>query len=192
MVQFPWTRLCAPVAQGKEQLPSKQRVGGSNPSGRARPYVARFCDASSLSETAEKANAHPLADGAEAFLLTKRVGGCTEATLRIYQWWLRRLQAEVSEVTPLALRAFFVGLHHRSASTSTRRTEPSRRSSGAWRPGCSLKRRCVGSRCARQKRCRRSLRRMNCEACLPSARRRWSAYAIGHYSSCSPIAPARE
>ena len=59
MVQFPWfypqgvpllsrrgvrarssgrrnlRRVRAPVAQGRERLPSKQRVGGSNPSGRA-------------------------------------------------------------------------------------------------------------------------------------------------------------
>ncbi|HLW49248.1 MAG TPA: tyrosine-type recombinase/integrase [bacterium] len=55
-------------------------------------------------------------DAAEAFLLTKRVGGCTAATMRIYGWWLGRLQADTSEVTPLSLRTFFVGLQHRSAS----------------------------------------------------------------------------
>jgi hypothetical protein len=86
--------FAAPVAQGREQLPSKQRVGGSNPSGRARPYVARLCDDSPIVETAKKANAHPLAEAAEAFLLTKRIAGCTAATLHIYGWWLQRLQAE--------------------------------------------------------------------------------------------------
>jgi len=81
-----------------------------------QPYVPRASDDSAGSEPAEKANAHPLADAAEAFLLTKRVAGCTAATLRIYGWWLGRLQAETAEVTPLALRTFFVGLQHRSAS----------------------------------------------------------------------------
>ena len=37
-------------------------------------------------------------------------------TLQIYGWWLRRLQTEVPAVTPLAMRTFFVGLQHRSAS----------------------------------------------------------------------------
>jgi integrase len=48
--------------------------------------------------------------------LTKRVAGCTAATLRIYGWWLRRLKAEVPDVTPLGLRTFFAGLQHRSTS----------------------------------------------------------------------------
>src|SRR5205807_7752056 len=41
-----WSGFCAPVAQGIAQLPSKQRVGGSNPSGRAKPYVAMVCEGS--------------------------------------------------------------------------------------------------------------------------------------------------
>jgi integrase len=36
--------------------------------------------------------------------------------MRINGWWLGPFTAEVPEVTPLALRTFFVGLQHRSAS----------------------------------------------------------------------------
>jgi integrase/recombinase XerD len=65
---------------------------------------------------AEKAGAHPLQEAAEAFLLTKRVAGCTQATLGIYTWWLRRLLAEIPNVTPLTVRHFFAGLQNRSPS----------------------------------------------------------------------------
>ena len=99
-----------------EHLLCKQGVAGSNPVVSTSPYIPRVSDDSAGSECAEKAKAHPLADAAEAFLLTKRVAGCTAATLGIYGWWLGRLQAQTSEVTPLALRTLFVGLQHRSAS----------------------------------------------------------------------------
>ncbi len=99
-----------------EHLLCKQGVAGSNPAVSTSPCVASVCDGSPPPESGEKANAHPLADAAEAFLLTKRIAGCTDATLQIYGWWLRPLQAEVSTVTPLAMRTFFVGLQHRSAS----------------------------------------------------------------------------
>ncbi|MDR7543526.1 MAG: tyrosine-type recombinase/integrase [Armatimonadota bacterium] len=69
-----------------------------------------------LAKPAEKAGAHPLADAVEAFLLTKRVAGCTQATLQVYDWWLRRLTAEVPEVTALSVRRFLAGLQQRSAS----------------------------------------------------------------------------
>jgi hypothetical protein len=49
-------------------------------------------------------------------LLSKRVAGCTEATLGIYAWWLRWLIGEIPEVTSLAVRRFFAGLQHRSPS----------------------------------------------------------------------------
>ena len=87
-----------------ERIPSKQPVGGSNPSGRVKPCVASVADDLPPSESAEKANGHPLADAAEAFLLTKHIAGCTAATLRICRWCLRRLQAEVPIVTPLTPR----------------------------------------------------------------------------------------
>ncbi len=48
--------------------------------------------------------------------MSKRVGGCTAATLSTYRWWLARFAAGVPEVTPLTVRTFFAGLQHRSAS----------------------------------------------------------------------------
>jgi integrase/recombinase XerD len=53
----------------------------------------------------------------EAFLLTKRVAGCTAATLQVYAWWLRRWLTMGEETSPLAIRRFFAGLQDRSAST---------------------------------------------------------------------------
>jgi len=50
------------------------------------------------------------------FLLTKQVAGCTAETLRCYDGWLRRFTAGVPEATALAVRTFFVGLQHLSAS----------------------------------------------------------------------------
>ena len=67
-----------PQREGGELWPSKQRVAGSSPAGRARPYIARLCDDSTLSEPAGKPM-RPLVDAADAFLLTKRVAGCTAA-----------------------------------------------------------------------------------------------------------------
>ena len=51
-------------------------------------------------------------------MLTKRVAGCTEATLRVYAWWLGRLLAEVPILTPLAVRGFFARLQERGLSPS--------------------------------------------------------------------------
>jgi site-specific recombinase XerD len=44
------------------------------------------------------------------------VAGCTAATLQVYTWWLRRLTAEVPEVTALSVRQFLASLVGRSAS----------------------------------------------------------------------------
>ncbi len=38
-----------------------------------------------------------LADLGQAFLLSKQVGGCTEATVRAYRAWVLQLRAEVDE-----------------------------------------------------------------------------------------------
>jgi site-specific recombinase XerD len=46
------------------------------------------------------------------------VGGCTDATLRVYRWWLHRLLADGPEVTPLTVRGFFVRLQERGLSPS--------------------------------------------------------------------------
>ncbi|MDQ7839853.1 MAG: tyrosine-type recombinase/integrase [bacterium] len=98
-------------------MPSKQRAGGSSPSRRANPVRTRLSAFGSFTKSAEEADAHPFCNLVEAFLLTKRVGGCTAKTVQVYSWWLRRLTAEVPEVTALSVRTFFVGLQHRSAST---------------------------------------------------------------------------
>jgi integrase/recombinase XerD len=58
----------------------------------------------------------------DAFLLQKRVSGCTDATLRAYGFWLERLSAEAVKVTCLdavALTRFFSGLRERGVSSST-------------------------------------------------------------------------
>jgi site-specific recombinase XerD len=49
-------------------------------------------------------------------LLTKRVAGCTEATLRAYTLWLHRLLADAPEPTPLTVRGFFARLQERGLS----------------------------------------------------------------------------
>jgi len=100
-----------------EHLLCTQGVRGSNPLVSTSPTITRVSAIGPLSEPAEKADAHPLTAAVEAFLLTKRVGGCTAATLEVYAWWLRRLLAEVPEATPLAIRRFFAGLQHCSTST---------------------------------------------------------------------------
>jgi site-specific recombinase XerD len=46
------------------------------------------------------------------------VAGCTEATLRCYTFWLGRLLAGVSILTPLAVRGFFARLQERGLSLS--------------------------------------------------------------------------
>ncbi|MDR7562796.1 MAG: tyrosine-type recombinase/integrase [Armatimonadota bacterium] len=55
----------------------------------------------------------------EAFLLTKRVGGCTEKTLAMYRWWLDRLVREVQVPDPVGVRKFFVRLSESGVSHST-------------------------------------------------------------------------
>jgi len=89
---------------------------GSSPPGRANSIRTRVSAIETPQERAEKANAHPLHEAIEAFLLTKRVGGCTAPTLTTYRWWLERFAAAVPEVAPLTVRTFFAGLQHRSAS----------------------------------------------------------------------------
>jgi len=113
--------------EGGEPWPSKQRVGGSSPSGRARPNKIRVPEASDPTETALLGNGSPsggqrTADLPEAFLLQKRVGGCSEATLRAYRFWLDRMAAEVGVIAALdsvVVTRFFGGLRERGASAST-------------------------------------------------------------------------
>lgn len=47
------------------------------------------------------------------------MSGCTEKTLRIYRWWLRRLVEEVSVSDVVGVRAFFARLAEKGLSTST-------------------------------------------------------------------------
>src|SRR5712692_3973257 len=75
----------APVAQRIERWPAEPKVGGSSPLGRAIPLPARGFAISPAPKPGEKANAHPLAQILEAFLLTKQVAGCTSATLSTYR-----------------------------------------------------------------------------------------------------------
>lgn len=89
---------------------------GSSPAGRAKPVPTQVSAVESSPKPGEKAKAHSLREAIEAFLLTKQVAGCTRATLATYRWWLDRFAAAVPEVTPLAVRSFFVTLQHRSAS----------------------------------------------------------------------------
>jgi site-specific recombinase XerD len=100
-----------------EHLLPKQRVVGSTPIARSNSIGTRVSAVSPLSKPAEKADAHPLTSAVDAFLLTKRVAGCTAKTLQVYTWWLSHLLAEVPDVIPLAVHGFFAGLQHRSAST---------------------------------------------------------------------------
>ncbi len=72
-----------------------QGVRGSNPLVSTNPHLTRGSAVSPPPKSAEKAEANPLHEAADAFLLSKRVAGCTEATLGIYAWWLRRLIAEI-------------------------------------------------------------------------------------------------
>jgi hypothetical protein len=57
-----------------------------------------------------------LAAVAEAFLLQKRVSGCSDATIRAYRFWLERLVVEVTDVATLdavAVTRFFARLRER-------------------------------------------------------------------------------
>ncbi len=89
---------------------------GSSPPGRATPHPERGFAISRSPKASEKANAHPLSEAVEAFLLTKQVAGCTSATIATYRWWLQHFTTALGNVTPITLRQFFVGLQHRSAS----------------------------------------------------------------------------
>src|SRR5712691_12895350 len=71
----------APVAQRIERWPAEPKVGGSSPLGRATPHQTRSFTASSTPNPGEKANAHPLHEAVEAFLLTTQIAGCTSATI---------------------------------------------------------------------------------------------------------------
>ncbi len=106
----------APVAQWIERWPAEPEVRGSSPLGRANPHQDCVSAVEASPKPAEKANAHPLREGIEAFLLTKQVGGCTAATLTTYRWWLERIATATPELTPLTVRTFFAGLQHRSPS----------------------------------------------------------------------------
>lgn len=51
---------------------------------------------------------------AEAFMLSKKVGGCSDTTLASYRLWLRRFQESMDGVpTVLAVQRFFADLHTR-------------------------------------------------------------------------------
>src|SRR5713101_6632564 len=106
----------APVAQRIERWPAEPKVGGSSPLGRATPHPVQGFATSPALKPEEKANAHPLREAVEAFLLTKQVAGCTSATIATYRWWLQCFTAAVVDVTPITVRQFFAGLQHRSAS----------------------------------------------------------------------------
>jgi len=99
-----------------ERLPAEPKVGGSSPLGRATPHPARGFAISTSPKPSEKANAHPLHEAVDAFLLTKQIAGCTSATISTYRWWLQRFTAAVCDATPIAVRQFFAGLQHRSVS----------------------------------------------------------------------------
>ncbi len=82
-----------------ERWPAEPKVGGSSPLGRATPHPERGFVISPSPKPGEKANAHPLAQPAEAFIVTKRVAGCTTATLTTYRWWLTRFTAALFTYT---------------------------------------------------------------------------------------------
>jgi len=69
--------ICFPSQGAWVQIPS--------PAPNAGP--TRVSAVEPLTNSPKKAHAHPLLEAIEAFLLTKRVGGCTQATLRTYRWW---------------------------------------------------------------------------------------------------------
>jgi len=101
----------------EHRLP-KPRVAGSNPVARSNPHPERVFAISTTSETDEKADAHPLKQAVEAFLLTKRVAGCTHRTLQTYQWWLQRFCVDVPDVDAVTVCRFFAELQARGLSSS--------------------------------------------------------------------------
>jgi site-specific recombinase XerD len=99
----------------EHRLP-KPRVAGSNPVARSNPHPERVFAISTPSEPVQKADAHPLRERIDAFLLAKQLAGCTVRTLQTYRWWLERFAKEISEATPLTVRMFFLGLQSHSPS----------------------------------------------------------------------------
>ena len=64
--------------------------------------------------------ASSLGELAEAFLLSKKVSGCTERTLFTYQWWLHRFTQEIQEgADTVSVHRFFAGLQERGLSHSS-------------------------------------------------------------------------
>ncbi len=121
----------------------KPRVVGSNPIARSNAGQDCVSAISPSPETAEKADAHPLREAAEALLLAKQVAGCTARTVSTYAWWLRRFTAAPAHVTPLTVRAFFVVLQSTRqlglpASGAGKRTCSAEVDvlPEAWDPGC--------------------------------------------------------
>src|SRR5712692_3401585 len=86
-----------------ERWPAEPKVGGSSPLGRATPHPKRGFAISTSPKPGEKANAHPLHEALEAFLLTKQIAGCTSATMSTYRWWLRHFTGRVGDVTPITV-----------------------------------------------------------------------------------------
>jgi len=66
----------------------------------------------------EKADAHPLREPIEAFLLTKQITGCTARTLQTYRWWLEHFVATVPDVASLTVRTYFARLQERGLSVN--------------------------------------------------------------------------
>ncbi len=83
---------------------------GSSPSGRANAVPTRVSAVENSSKPGEKANAHPLSDAVESFLLTKQVGGCTLCNASDLSLVAGEFIAAVSEATALAVRGFFANL----------------------------------------------------------------------------------
>jgi len=54
----------------------------------------------------------------EAFLLSKRVGGCTTRTLETYEWWLQPFCVDIPNVDAVIVSRFFAELQGRGLSAS--------------------------------------------------------------------------
>jgi len=79
-------------------------------------------------EVADKAEVHPksarsIANLAEAFLVSKVVGGCSERTVGVYRSWLDKFRAHVGEdpaaLDSVAVVQFFIDLREHGLSAST-------------------------------------------------------------------------
>ncbi|NWG12509.1 MAG: tyrosine-type recombinase/integrase [Acidobacteria bacterium] len=75
-------------------------------------------DGSSGNGTSVLRYGQSLGELAEAFLLSKRVSGCTEPTLSTYRWWLQKFTQEVQQDAPdvVSVHRFFAGLQERGLS----------------------------------------------------------------------------